>query len=350
MTAARSRLTALRLAAQRIAAPSAQSPVEAVRHSLAMQAQDFPGAKWSVGLRTPGSVDADVETALADRTIVRSWPMRGTLHLVAAEDLGWMLGITTPRLIRGAALRRKQLGLEDADIERARAVALDRLAGGGILQRRDLLAAFEEGGLSTSDQRGYHLLWTLAQTGTLVFGPVEGKQHTFALLDDWVPSPRVLDRDAALGEFALRYFTSHGPATVRDLAWWASLTLAEARTGLALVRDRLESLELEGVTYLLAPGLTPAPDGVHLLPGFDENLLGYHDRSAPLAAEHGERIVPGRNGVFKPTIVVNGEVVGTWSRSLSKAGLRVELLAFDSDVPDAAAAVERLRHFHGTAS
>jgi hypothetical protein len=167
-----------------------------------------------------------------------------------------------------------------------------------------------------------------------------------------VPAPRELGRDEALGEFALRYFTSHGPATVRDLAWWASLTLTEARAGLALVRDRLDAFDVDGNEYLLAPGLTPAPDGVVLLPGFDEYLLGYHGRSAALAAEHSEIIVPGKNGMFKPTIVVNGEVVGTWSRSIAKGELVVETAFFGSTPNvasvDVANEVERLQRFLGT--
>jgi hypothetical protein len=196
-----------------------------------------------------------------------------------------------------------------------RDLAREALAGNRTLERGELLAVFDAAGQPTSSQRGYHLLLSLALSRVIVFGPVAGKQHSFALLDEWVRHPRRLVGDEALGEFAARYFTSHGPATERDFAWWSSLTLTEARTGIAVAGDRLERREFGGTVHYLAPGLAAAGDSVLALPGFDELLLGYRDRSAVLPAEHADRIVPGGNGVFLPTIVANGRVVGTWRRT-----------------------------------
>ena len=339
---ARERLARLRLSAQWIARPRrGASTADVVRHLTAMQAQDFSGVKWSVGLRARGITDADVERALANGEIVRSWPMRGTLHLVAPEDLGWMLALTTPRLMRGIVKRRADLGLDDAIVERAREISVEHLSGGRVLSREAIQTLWNEHGVETTGQRGYHLLWSLSQTGTLVFGPVQGKQHTFTLLDEWVPEPRRLEGDDALGEWAQRYFTSHGPATVNDFAWWASLTLTEARRGLA-VAD-LDELEVDGTTYYLAHGLEPAPRSVHLLPGFDEFILGYQDRSAALAPEHFATIVPGNNGMFQPTIVVDGEVVGTWKRTPRAKRVDLELRPFEA-APD----VERARAAYAT--
>ena len=325
----RERLTRLRLSAQWIARPRRGASVaDVVRHLTAMQAQDFAGAKWSVGLRAPGVTDAEVERALAAGEIVRSWPMRGTLHLVAPEDLGWMLALTTPRLLRGVTKRRLDLGLTDADVERARELAIEHLEGGRVLSRDAIQTMWNEHGIATTGQRGYHLLWSLSQTGTLVFGPVDGKQHTFTLLDEWVAAPRSLEIDESLGEWASRYFTSHGPATVKDFAWWASLTLTEARRGVALAD--LATLDVDGTTHYLAHDLEPAPRSVQLLPGFDEFILGYQDRSAALTPEQFAVIVPGNNGIFQPTIVVNGEVVGTWKRAVKARRVEVQLLPFDS--------------------
>ncbi|MEP6478767.1 MAG: winged helix DNA-binding domain-containing protein [Rhodoglobus sp.] len=321
-------IAALRLSAQRIAEPDFTSAGDVVRWMFAMQAQDFPGVKWSVGLRFPGSTDAAVERAIASRELVRSWPMRGTLHLIAGEDLGWTLALTGPRLVQGTTTRRAQLGISNEDLVVVRSVAEQALAG-GTLERGELLAAFERAGQPTGAQRGYHLLLHLAITRVIVFGPVAGKQHTFALLDEWVPNARALDREESLGEFALRYFTSHGPATERDFAWWASLTLTEARTAIAVAGVRLERREIDGIVYRLAHGLEPARDAVHLLPGFDEFLLGYQDRSAALPQEYADRIVPGNNGVFQPTIVSNGRVVGTWRRTEKAKAVLVEPQSFD---------------------
>jgi hypothetical protein len=298
---------------------------------LAMQAQDLPGAKWSVGLRGHQSSEDAVDAACDAREIVRSWPMRGTLHLVCAEDLGWMLELTAPRALASAASRRALLGIADADVERARAIAIASLSGGGVLARDAILAAIAAGGVRTDGQRGYHFLWYLAQTGTLVLGATAGRQQTFALLDEWVPEPRKLEHDEALGELAFRYFRSHGPATMRDLARWSGLTMRDVRRGLAVSHRTLIELELDGVTYHLAPetlsGAPPAPR-VHLLPGFDEYLLGYQDRSAALAPEHSTAVVPGGNGMFLPTIVADGEVVGTWRRTVSAREILVEPMPF----------------------
>ena len=296
-----------------------------------MQAQDFPGVKWSVGLRVAGTTEAAVEAACDAGEIVRSWPLRGTLHLVASEDLGWLLGLTASRAIASVADRRAALGITKTDVERAREIAQAALAGRRVLTREALLTAFRAAGVSTLGQRGYHLLWYLAQTGTLVLGPSAGRQQTFALLDEWVPRPRRLERDEALGTLALRYFRSHGPATVADLARWSGLTVGDVRRGLGICGNALRTLEFDGLTYHLGPeSLEPAARAavVHLLPGFDEYLLGYGDRSAALAPEHHEAIVPGGNGMFKPTIVVDGEVVGTWRRIVTTHKIVIEPAPF----------------------
>ncbi len=299
---------------------------------LALQAQDFTGVKWSVGLRTRGATERDVDAALDAGRLVRSWPLRGTLHLVAAEDLAWMLELTASRAIASAARRRAALGITEADIERARETAIESLSGGRALARRDLLGALQAGGVSTAGQRGYHLLWCLAQTGTLVLGGNDPRGQTFALLDEWVRERRRLERDEALGGLARRYFTSHGPATVADLVRWSGLTVRDVRRGLEVAGEALTSIEVEAVTYHLAPktvGASTPARGVLLLPGFDEYMLGYRDRSAALAPEHNDAIVPGGNGMFKATIVVDGEVVGTWSRRATSREVVVEPAPFD---------------------
>ena len=327
-TADRRRLTALRLAAQGIDSPAFDTPVEVARHLLALQAQDFGGAKWGIGLRTANATDADVERAIGNREIVRSWPMRGTLHITAAEDLGWILGLTGDRIVQSAAGRHRQLGLDGAAFALAARVATTELERHTVMPRTALLAAFDAAGLSTEGQRGAHLLLYLCVTRLLVFGPVDGKQHSFVLLDDWVRTRRDLTGDDALAEFARRYFVSHGPASDRDFAWWSSLTLTQARRGIAAVADELEALEIDGVTYWHRAGLEPAATGVAALPGFDEYVLGYQARGAQLAPEWFERIVPGGNGMFLPTLVVDGEIVGTWKRTETVRAVRISVIPF----------------------
>lgn len=334
----------LRLVAQRIACPEFGTATDAVRWLTAVQAQDYRGALTSVALRTAPGIREAVEASLNAGEVVRSWPMRGTLHFVMAEDLPWMLSLTAERIIAGAATRRANLGLEAPIIERAREVATDALAGGWQLGRDDLLARWDDAGLLEVKQRGYHLLWSLALTGTLCFGPVRDGEQCIVLVDEWVPKPRRMEREEALGEWVLRYFRSHGPATVKDFARWTGLTAADVKAGLAVARPELERLEVDGVEYFMDPQ-TPAvldscrrrAQGVFLLPGFDEYILGYQDRGPALPAEFAQQIVPGNNGMFKPTVVAGGQVVGTWKRTgrTKQPVLATPFTAFSRQVEDA---------------
>ncbi|MCZ2857706.1 winged helix DNA-binding domain-containing protein [Blastococcus sp. VKM Ac-2987] len=337
----------MRLVAQRLAGPPAPDAAAAVHRLGALQGQDFPGAVAAVALRTAGRDRAAVLRALDDGTVVRSWPMRGTLHLLLAEDLPWLLDLLGPRALTGLAGRRAALGLTDADAERARELAVAALTGGGRLSRRALLSAIDAGGVATTGQRGYHLLWFLAQTGTLCLGPTQDGEQLFVLLDEWVPRPRRPAREEALAELVLRYFRGHGPATVHDLARWAGTTVRDVRTGLAVARDQLERVEVGGSEYFLDPG-TADRYAEHreqareplLLPGFDEFVLGYADRGAVLDPAFAERIVPGRNGVFRPTVVVDGRITGTWrpaGRARGSAPETEPFTAWDADVRKAIA-------------
>lgn len=328
MTTARD-LTALRLAAQRIVKSDFAKPDDVVRWMLAMQAQDLAGARWSVGLRLPGSKQADVEQALANGRIVRSWPMRGTLHFVTPEDLGWLLDICAPRQAAGGAKRRHDLEITDTELSKAADVAADAMTGGISIRRDALLALWQRAGIPTTGQRAYHLLWNLGQIKHIVFGPPEENQPTFALYDDWIKAPRRIERDEALSEFASRYFASHGPATVRDFAWWAGITLSDARRGVAAATG-LQERDFDGVAHYFAEGIEPARHGVHALPGFDEYMLGYHDRSPILPPEFASAIVPGNNGMFMPTMVADGQVVGTWKRNETAKIVRIETTEFTS--------------------
>lgn len=307
-------------------------PEDVVRHMGAMQAQDYAQALWAVAVRTSHSTLADVETAISERRIVRTWPMRSTIHFVPPEDAEWMLALAAPRRIAAAKGRLAQLEIDAATLMRTTALLAAALQGGNRLTRPAVMALLEGAGISTGGQRGYHLVWHAAQTGLICFGPMEGKQQTFVLLDEWVPDARKLSGDAALAELAKRYFLSHGPATVNDFAWWAGLTLTDARRGLAAAGPGLVAAAIAGREVWLASeaqGLTaPAAPHVRLLPGFDEFLLGYTDRSDVLDAAHAPHIVPGGNGVFKPTVVAGGQVVGTWRKRATAKALHIEVAPF----------------------
>jgi len=324
----RRELTMLRRASHALTASRFSNEAELVRSMLGLQAQDYAGVLWSIGQRVPGATQASVERALANGDIVRSWPMRGTLHVVASDDLGWMLAITRRRTATTMARRQAQLELSSRDLAVAADVARSALHGGGILRRPDLLAAFETAGISTAGQRGYHLLLHLAVQAVIVFGPVDGKHQTFTLFDEWIRDSRVLEGDDAVAEFARGYFRGHGAATDRDFAWWASLPLSEARAGIAAAG--LASQLVEGETYYLDPEVEAgsSSDTALALPGFDEYVLGYNDRSVVVPALIADRVIPGNNGLFRPTIVIDGQVVGTWSRTERATAITIELDEF----------------------
>ncbi|WP_394771055.1 winged helix DNA-binding domain-containing protein [Lacisediminihabitans sp.] len=332
----------MRLASQLIGGPSL-APAAVVTHMLATQAQDFAQALWAIGVRSPGSTRSSVLDALRSGDVVRSWPFRGTLMFVPAEDLGWMLGISAHRALSAAAARHRMLELDDASLSEARDLTVAALEGGRMLGRDDYFAMLEGHGIRTTAQRGVHIIWVLAQTGVVCWGPPLGTQQGLVLVDEWVQSPRVLGRDEALRELVVRYFTGHGPATLRDLAWWAKGTIADLRAGIALAGDALEQLSHEGTAYWRLAG-SPDParwPALSMLPGFDEYLLGYQARDLPLAEEHSAKIVPGNNGIFLPTIVVNGRVVGTWKRAFRGASITVTPEPFTGLSASNTAALER---------
>lgn len=342
----------LRMANQQIESSACTTPSEVVGHLTAVQAQDYRGALWSIGLRLPGSTVAQVERAIAERTIVRTWPMRGTLHFVAAADVRWMLRLLTPRVIRGTAGRERQLELDEAVFARSSRVVESALRDGAVLTRSEMYEALERARISTASQRGIHILSRLSQQGLLCFASYKGNQPSFALLDEWIPKSRTVELDEALAELTARYFRGHGPATVRDFAWWAGLTLAEARAGVAAAAPQLEGKTVNGAAYLVSrdgPDVAAPKRAVHLLPGFDEYLLGYTDRSVALDPAHASSVVPGNNGMFMPTIVAGGRVVGTWRAVATNGNATVKFAPFGAlsarDARAAAAAAKRYGRF-----
>jgi len=323
----------LRLANQQIIDRPFTQPAAVVAWLGAMQAQDYTGALWSIGLRMAQATEQAVAQALAERTIVRTWPMRGTLHFVAAHDARWLLALLTPRMIAQSAGRYRQLALDEATFTRSQALFANALQGGKAFTRDEMYQLLEQANIATAGQRGYHLLVRAAQDGLICFGAPSSNQQTFTLLDEWIPPTKPLTRDEALAELAHRYFTSHGPATLQDLVRWAGITVADAKRGIAGTGTALIQETGAGQLYWLAqstPSTTSTAAPLYLLPGFDEYVLGYGDRTAILDPAYAPRICPGGNGVFNPTVVINGTITGTWKRTLQKRAVVIEWLPFHS--------------------
>lgn len=329
-------ILSLRMSSLLLATPATRSPADVVAWMGAMQAQDLASGEWSFGVRCSGLTQADIHQATVDRQILRTWPMRGTVHFVPPADAKWMLDVTGAKALAGAAGRRAQLGLDEPIVNKAVDVLRNALSGGRSLTRGECVALLIEAGVHTAPQHGYHLLWYASQLGVTCIGPQQGKDQTFVLLDDWVPKPTKLSRDQALATLAVRYFRSHGPAPRSDFVGWTGLTAADAKRGIELASDALASVDtisgqMIGSSESLDQGPTPAlPVGeMLLLPGFDEFMLGYKDRAAMLSKERMNEIVPGGNGVFKPTIVIKGRVVGTWKREIKKQRVIMQPLPFE---------------------
>ena len=341
----------VRQANQQISRPALDDPTAVVHWFGAVQAQDYLGGLWAVGLRTRGATEASVEAAIAQREIVRTWPMRGTLHFVAAEDVRWILPLLTPRVIAATASRYRSLELTDAVFTRAAKVAEKALEGGKTIRRDALYELWSAAGVATRDSRGLHLLGHLSQKGLLCFGARDGKQHTFTLLEEWVPTMKTFARDEALGRLALRYFTSHGPASVHDFAWWSGLTITESRAAVESIASRLDSEDVDGRTlWFAANKALRSSRTAYLLPAWDEFTVAYRDRNDILDPAYAKRVNAG-GGVLKPVIVVDGQVVGTWQRRLGKKGMTVSETYFTKRTrPSAdviAAATKRYAAFLG---
>lgn len=309
----------LRLVTQHIARPTFDDPASVVQWLGAVQAQDYLGALWGVGLRTRRVTEASVEAAVTRGAIIRTWPMRGTLHFVSAEDVRWMLEILTPRVIAGSAGRYRQLELDEAVFARSSRVAVKALEGGRRLQRNALYALWNKSGITTGGSRGLHILGHLAQKGLLCFGPRDGKQPTFVLLEEWASAARPKARDEALGELARRYFTSHGPATIHDFSWWSGLTVADARAATELARSSLEHDNVDARTFWFGSASVARARATeaYLLPAWDEYTVAYRDRVDILDPAHARKVNAG-GGVLKPVVIMNDRVVGTWQRTLGK--------------------------------
>jgi hypothetical protein len=319
-----------RLHNQQISRHMFEQPKDVVAWLGAVQAQDYLNSMWAIGLRIKNAAESDIEKAIADKTIVRTWPMRRTLHFVAAEDIRWMLELLTPRVIARCATMYKQAGLDDKTFAKSKKLFTNALQDGRQLTRNEMYQVLEQAKVSTASQRGLHILAHHAQKGLICFGARQRKQQTFVLLDEWIPATKKLKRDEALAELTKRYFFSHGLATIQDCAWWSGLTVADIKSGLEMIRQHLRAEVINKQTYWMSKNI---PDekikfqSVYLLPYFDEYLVAYKDRSAAVDSKY-SKLIGTANGIFNPVIVINGKVAGTWKRVFKKDMVVVEINPF----------------------
>lgn len=305
------------------------TPQALVAYLGAVQAQDYPMSKWAIGLRTAGThTDSRIEAALDAGELVRTHVLRPTWHIVAANDVRWMLALSAKQIKSASAARDRELGIDQALYTRCNDLIIRILEGGRELTREGVMLELEKAGIATNPSRAVHFMMNAEVEGIVCNGKMQGKAITYALLDEKIPQGPIHPRDIALAELARRYFISHGPATLPDFHWWSGLPMPDARKGLESIKSELESFESEGKTYWLSDISAPAAaDSVFFLPAFDEYTVAYKDRSAVFSPQwHKEAITS--NGIFKPIIVVNGQVKGIWKRTVQKNRVLIEPFFF----------------------
>ena len=325
-------ICAARLHNQGLSCPRFTTPQDVVSWLGGVQAQDYPGAKWALGLRMPCATDEIVERAFAEGTILRTHILRPTWHFVAPADIRWMLALTGPRVKAAMASYDRKLELDAGVFRRSNEVLARALRGGAQLTRQELKQVLQRAGVAADGvQRLAHLVMRAELDGVICSGARRGKQFTYALLDERVPPSAPRSREEALAELTRRYFTGHGPAQVQDFAWWSGLTMADARAGLALVRSKLSQHVAGGKTYWYASSMPAGrrPSRITwLLPLYDEYLIAYKDRSD--ARDPRRRMAAADADPFAAHLVVGGRVAGGWRSTLKKNSVVVSV---DSRAP-----------------
>jgi hypothetical protein len=310
-----------RLHNQRLAGNPLASPREVVRWLACVQSQDYGPAKWSLGERSRGAVDADVDRAMAEGAILRTHVLRPTWHFVLPADIRWIQELTAPRVHAQNAYYYRQTGLEDGVREKARRLIVDALRGGNHLTRGELATVLAGEGIAAKGLGLVYILMDAELDCVICSGPLKGRQHTYALLDERAPDARTLTRDEALGELALRYFTSRGPATAKDLRFWCSLTLADIHRGIEIAGARLEHQVIDGLSFWSAPGEAPPnpppSPKVHLLQGLDEYFVGYGE-SRSFCDQAGTRPSLVDRAIYNGALILDSQLAGHWKRTLTK--------------------------------
>jgi len=327
-----SQLGKMRLARQQVAIHGMKTPQQLVEWMGAMQAQDYNMAKWAVGLRLNNCTEENVEAALDKGSILRTHILRPTWHFVSSKDIYWMLALTAPRLLSSLKSRHKQLGLTEKIFVKSNNLIEKVLAKEKCLTRDELVNRLQSASIDTAQEKKLHLFFRAELEGIICSGPKSGKELTYALLQERVKQPRKIEREEALAKLALKYFSSHGPATVQDFAWWSGLSLTDARHGLEMQKSKFVSEKIDQDTYWFLSSLNTSSikkNVAFLLPAFDEFLISYKNRQAVIDMEGHSKAVSS-NGIFWPIIVINGLVAGKWKRTVEKDRVVIEKEFFAS--------------------
>ncbi len=316
---------------QKLSETEFTSPKDLVAWMGAMQAQDYQMAKWAIGLRIRNATDTLVDEAVNGGQILRTHLMRPTWHFVTSDDIYWMLMLTAPRLRVALKSRKKRLEITPLVERKSNDLIINTISVNGYSTREELTTVFKNAGFSLIDNRAAHLLLIAELEGLICSGPVMNNKPSYALLNDQVPQKKTLTHDEALSKLARRYFSSHGPATVRDFAWWSGLSMKDAAAGIEMIKKDLISRQDEISTYWMSHSTMEevSDPTVYLLPAYDEFLISYRDRTASIPMEKQRKTIS-TNGIFYPIIVRKGKVIGKWKRTSNNTELLIEADLFQN--------------------
>jgi hypothetical protein len=308
-----------RLRNQLLVAADRKSPADVVSWLGAVQAQDFPAAKWGIGVRIPRSHDGDVEQAFNDGLILRTHVLRPTWHFVARSDIGWILPLSAPRVHAANAYYYRQSGLDAKALARSARILQRSLEGGNSLTRAELADCLKRARMPAEGLKLAYLMMHAELDGLVTSGPRRGKQFTYMLLEERAPNARRLGRQEAMIELVRRYFTSHGPATLRDFAWWSGLAAKEAQPAIEAVTPSLHREAVDGRIYFSGRHHARSSSrgaSAFLLPNYDEYLIAYKDREPVVDALRAANMVARANGASPHHLIIGGRLAGSWSRTL----------------------------------
>jgi len=316
----------IRLQNQQIAGTKLKTAKELVGWMGAMQAQDYAMSKWAIGVRLPDSNHNTIESEINDGKIIRTHILRPTWHLVSADDIYWMLDLSAPRLKGFSKSWNKSVGLTDSILKKSSALIEKTLSGGKHLTRDEIVEVLNKNKINTDSLRNLHLFLNAELDGIICNGPNKGNKQTYALLKERVPKIKRYSKEESLARLAKQYFLSHSPATIKDFTWWCGLAPSDARNAVELIKSDLIKETIGEENYYLYNSFSiPKNDNpsVYLLPAFDEFLISYKDRQASLPIKNSLKAVS-TNGIFRPVIVVNGQVTGLWKRTVKKDKVIIE--------------------------
>ena len=327
MTMLNSDISKLRLINQQLSGSECMTAKDLIAHMGAIQAQDFNQVKWALGVRLPHLTEEQIESSFNQGEFFRTHLMRPTWHLVSPDDIYWMLELTAPQIKSITKSRHRNLELTESILRRSQEVLARALEGNHSLTRDELNVQLNKAGINTDGQRSPHILMASEIDGIICSGGIHNKKQTYALLAERAPAKKIFSKEEALALLAEKYFRSHGPATLPDFTWWSGLPVADTRKALEMIKPSLISEKIENETYWFADSIKvprSLPDSVYLLPAFDEYLISYKNRSAAITADHHKKAISD-NGIFRPIIVVNGQISGLWKRTVLKDKVLIDL-------------------------